>query len=322
MKIAIIDWMNMIKRYLSVYSYSSNNIEEFDFGEIIDTVTFSVLNKLCDIIYEIKPDLMFICSDLGYNKRAQSINSEYKANRKRAKSLTQEEKEKNYVEFIKNVAMTLPFPFINVNNVEADMIIRCLVNYIQRLEEEASITIVSSDSDFIQLLDNNVSIYDWYKGKIDINNWYIKHKKHENYFNSKNYAIGKAIAGDASDNISGLSGYGWKKVTKLFDILAENYGNNIIVSSIDELIDYINNIKDKIEDKNTFKFVNTMCADIIKNKNQLKDNLDIIDLNCIETPYVYKIYNEIERNTFDNPLKFNKSKLLEYMQLGRYGQEE
>ena len=58
---------------------------------------------------------MFICSDSGRNKRAIALSSgTYKANRKRSKSMTDEEKEKNYVEYIKNMMLTLPFPLLTL----------------------------------------------------------------------------------------------------------------------------------------------------------------------------------------------------------------
>ena len=315
----------MIKRYL--YTYSSDDLHDYDFGELIDTVTFQVLNKLCDIVQEKHPNLVYICSDLGYNKRAQSINSDYKANRKRAKTLTEEEKETSYVEFINNVAKTLPWPFINIKNVEADMIIRCVITFLDRYIIDKNITIVSSDSDFIQLLNKNVSIYDWYKGDVNISNWYIKHKKHDKYMNSKNYAIGKAIAGDPSDNIKGLAGYGWKRVTKLIDLLNTYImpGSDIVIDNFDNLLQYIEHIityNSKDLEPKDLNFIIKFNNDIKTNKQSLIDNLDIIDLNMIETPYLYKIYNEIESKTFDKPLSFNRKQLLDYMNLGRYGKDD
>lgn len=316
MKVLILDWFNIVKRYL--YNY---NVEEVDMGELIDTMTFSVLNKLCDVYKATSPDLLFICSDSGYNRRAKAIISDYKGNRKKGKTLSEEEKENSYVEFIKNVANTLPCPFIEVKDTEADMIIRCVINYLHNIDDTIKITIASSDSDFIQLLSKNVSIYDWYKGNVTVNNWYTLHKKHDKYLNSKNYAIGKAITGDSSDNIDGVKNWGWKKVTRLFDIINQYYDDDIIFDNILNLKNCVNEINDNnnMLNKSDKNFISGAAEMIKINSDLIVRNMSVIDLDMVETPYLYKIYSNIERQLYTNKQWFNKNELLSLMQLGRYG---
>lgn len=318
MKLLIIDWFNLVKRCLY-----TNDLQQVEFGELVDTMTFAILNRLSSAIKNNNPDLVIICSDNGRNTRAQALVSTYKANRKRAKSLTAEEKEKSYIEFIKNVAHTLPCPFIEVKNVEADMIIRCVINRLNRInKDDIDVTIASSDSDFIQLLDKHVRIYDWKKGLITEDNWYTKHQNLGERLSSKNYALAKCIAGDSSDNIPGLSGFGWKKIVKIFTYINTFYNAEIEIDSLTKLMKCLTavlNSKDDIfKTKGDKKLFENLLLAVSDNLELLTDYLSIIDLNMIETPYLYKIYNEIEANIINNKLKFNKSELIKLMQLGRY----
>ncbi len=87
MNILIIDWFNLIKRY--TYLLDDTPIED---GEFYEDITSRIINKVMKTVNEYHVDLLIVCSDLGYNHRANSLLSgEYKANRNRAKSLTQEE---------------------------------------------------------------------------------------------------------------------------------------------------------------------------------------------------------------------------------------
>lgn len=317
MKVLVIDWFNLVKRYMY------REPVESEIGELIDTVTFTVLNRLCDLYQQTCPDIMMICSDLGFNARAKSIVSDYKANRKKGKTLTEAEKENSYIDFIKRVAHTLPCPFIEAKNVEADMIIRCVVKYLHNIDKNIDIVIASSDSDFIQLLDKRVSIFDWYKGKITIDNWYLEHKKHDKYLNASNYALGKAIVGDSSDNIEGIKGWGWKKVTRLFDIINEFYKNNIVVDNLDGLVKMLNEVYKNIDSKTSdAKTIKKALEAIEINQKIIENNIKIIDLNYIETPHLYQIYAEIERQLFDAKIKFDKTQLLGLMSLGRYAKDD
>ena len=95
-------------------------------------------------------------------------------------------------------------------NMEADDLIASLTlsNF-----EDYKIYISSNDSDFYQLINDNVSIIK-YKGKnskiIDKNEFY-------NIFNfdSSKYVFYKSLVGDSADNIIGISGIGKVRATKI-----------------------------------------------------------------------------------------------------------
>jgi DNA polymerase-1 len=96
--------------------------------------------------------------------------------------------------------------------------------------------IVSSDKDLFQLIDDKTSIYAIHK-KTYVNA--------ENVFEQfritpENFAMAKAICGDAGDNIPGVKGIGFKTVVKLFPRL----GTQDVVS-LQEVFDYCNVHKDE-----------------------------------------------------------------------------
>lgn len=315
MKYIIIDWFNLVKRY--TYSRDISNLDE---AELISDITINIINRITDLVNEHKPDLVYICSDDGYNKRAAAVVGGYKSNRKKMKSLTEEEKEKNYIEYLKKVIYTLPFPFIEVKNVEADLIVYVLIKYLRKLDDRARFVIATSDSDFIQLLDDNVTIFDWYKGIITSENWCSKHKL-DVQFDYHNYALAKSIVGDKSDNIKGIHSWGWKKISRIFNIINNVYeGTNIKIDNVNDLESIIDNIlenhNDKLnnKDKTLLKNFKVILSDS-ENKKLIHSNQSIIDLSNLENPFIYKIINTINRETFERQLKYDQKELYKLLRL-------
>lgn len=310
----ILDFFNLLKRYLY-----STNLAELEQGEIVDKLTTHILNKILDCAYKIQPDLIFICSDNGQNKRANSIVKGYKSNRKKIKTLTEEEKEKDYINYLKKLVELLPVGFLEVKNVEADMIVCCLVKYLEKYENNIKITIVSNDSDFVQLLSKNVNILDWNKDIIDENNWVDKTKNIKGfYFNPKHYALAKSIVGDVSDNIKGIVGWGWKKIFRLFCYIYIQNSTNVNIENVDDLILLLNNLDMTDYELKDEKFVNKAIVTFNDNKDLIHNNMDIIDLNMLETPYIFDIMNQINSILMEKKT-FNKNEVLNMLKLDRFG---
>jgi len=317
MKYFIIDWFNLIKRYIH-----SQDISNLDEAELISGLAVNIVNRITDLINEFKPDMVYICSDNGYNRRATAILKDYKSDRKRFKSLTDEEKEKNSIEYLKKIIYTLPFPFIEVKNTEADLIIHILTRYLRRLDDKAKFIIATSDSDFIQLLDKDTIIFDWYKGEITVENWCIKYKL-DMQLNPHNYAVAKAIVGDKSDNIKGIYNWGWKKVSRLFNIIDTIYNDKVVINNINELnkviIDILNNYTNQLssKDKKLLENFKVILSDN-NNKKLIQSNQSVIDLSNLENPFIYKINSVITRETFEKKLKYDQKEFYRLLRLNIY----
>jgi len=153
---------------------------------------------------------------------------------------------------------TLPVKTIGLPKVEADDVIAYL-SEITPLSPKDKVFIVSSDKDFLQLVNENVIVYrpmekEFYTEQTVIN----KFKMSPN-----NFILYKTLMGDNSDKVKGVKGLGEKKLYKLFPELSEK----------DMTLDDIYKICE-----NKFK-ENVIYARIIQHIEELEKNYKIMDLS-------------------------------------------
>lgn len=121
-------------------------------------------------------------------------------------------------------------------NMEADDLIASLAIL---YKDNNKVYISSYDSDFFQLIDNNISIIR-YKGK---NSKIIDENEFINSFGftPNKYVFYKCLVGDSADNIKGITGIGKKRATNIvnncscFDELLNN-ANKYLPSKIAEML--------------------------------------------------------------------------------------
>ncbi len=112
----------------------------------------------------------------------------------------------------------LPIQQIGLDKLEADDIIAYLAK--QASGSNKKVTIVSSDKDFLQLVDDTIEVYAPVKKKTFTT---------ENIFEElkvlpENYNTVKALLGDNSDNLPGVKGLGIKTVVSEFPRLTKDPG--------------------------------------------------------------------------------------------------
>jgi DNA polymerase-1 len=149
-----------------------------------------------------------------------------------------------------------------IDGIEADDAIA----YIAQMYEDTckKITIVSTDRDFYQLVDNRIQVWSPIKKKM----YDVAAVQEEFGVHPNNMVIYRSFTGDASDNIPGVNGIGPKTILKLIPELAqpEEY-------SVDALIDKSrNNLK---ESKSYQKILDN--ARIIEQNYQLM-NIKLLDI--------------------------------------------
>ena len=187
MKILIIDAYNMIHR------------SRFGFAQGEHAITFTFFRSLKSEIVKHEADKVFIVSE-GVPFHRLAINSDYKGQRKPIQDdLFHKQKHE-----ILNLCLHLPVTFIRHPNYECDDVIGFLC---KNADLKDKVTIVSSDSDFIQLLDlDNVSLWNPIKKQF-VDKWPV------------DYVTWKSLKGDPTDNVSGIKGVGEKRAFNL----AENH---------------------------------------------------------------------------------------------------
>ena len=152
---------------------------------------------------------------------------------------------------------TLPVKVISLDKVEADDIIAYLSKIIPGQPED-KFFIVSSDKDFLQLVNSNTIVY----------SPIVKEFYNESTLTDKfgvlpcNFLIYKTLLGDSSDKIQGIKGLGPKKLLKLFPELSHHPVSLEDIFTISE---------------GKFK-ENIIYAKIIHERQELEKNYQIMDL--------------------------------------------
>jgi 5'-3' exonuclease len=152
----------------------------------------------------------------------------------------------------------LPVKVLSMDKVEADDIIAFLSVEMTK-NEKTQAYIVSSDKDFLQLVDDNITVYAAMEKE-----FYTPKKVKEKYgIESYNFLTYKVLMGDNSDKIPGIKGLGPKKLPKMFPQLFEDKACT--------LDDIFNIAKDNYEKHDVY------CR-IIMDYEKLKDSKKVMDL--------------------------------------------
>ncbi len=205
---------NFIRNYVVVPTLSVN-------GDPIGAVE-GFLKSLRSFLNVCKPDRVFIVWDgAGGSRKRRAIVKEYKEGRKpyrlnRNYDFENVNEEDNKIfQRVKLDAYLkdLPVTQLMVEDIEADDVIAYLCNHFPDDQK----VIVSTDKDFVQMLDKNTIIYH------PIKKIFVTPKEAKRVYNvyPHNFALVRAIVGDTSDNLKGVKSVGMKNVLKYFPFLAE-----------------------------------------------------------------------------------------------------
>ncbi len=251
--IVIVDAMNLFVR--SYAAYPTMSTHGYQMGGAI-----GFLKSLRRIVDMAKPRAIYIAWEGGGSAKRRKLYSEYKLGR-RPEKLNRfyeddipdsEENRKHQIIALLGLLKHTPMCQIYVQDCEGDDVIAYLCRGPFR---EVDKIIVSSDKDLYQLLDAKTKNYSLHK-KIFVT---AADVFEEFRVSAENFAIAKALCGDASDNIPGIKGLGFKKLAKLFPLLGTESG---LV-----LQDVLNFAASHIDESAIFKRVVESEADIRRNWN-------------------------------------------------------
>ena len=183
MKVLLVDLHNMIHRARHSFIKGEN------------ACTFNFFRQLKSEFDRHDPDLVYLVSE-GRPHHRHKISDTYKANRpKEVDEVFREQMSKIY-----SLIRCLPVNLAVHQDFECDDVIAHLASNVYCDDE---VIILSSDTDFIQLLTNkNVSLWNPIKKKF-IDPWPV------------DYLTFKSLKGDPADNIKGVPGVGEKTAMKL-----------------------------------------------------------------------------------------------------------
>lgn len=199
-KIVLIDGHNLLFRMFYGIPASIKNSKGKEIRGVI-----GFIGSLKKIIDEFKPYSLLVIFDSETSKNDNlEISEDYKANRIDYNYVVEEENPFSQLPLIKKALKYLNITYIEIENYEADDYIASIVA--SRVSNKYQFIIVSTDFDFIGLVDNNTYLY-VPRGKNSILYNEKEVIKKYNVLPSK-YTMFKALVGDKSDNIKGISGIG------------------------------------------------------------------------------------------------------------------
>ena len=254
-----------------------------------------ILNKLCRTM---KPDLVVVIWDgEGGSQKRRSVNKNYKAGRKPIRlnrdthHLTDEQVAENKIwQQMRVVEYLNQTPIIQFMepHVEADDVIAHTVQ-LPNFKGWQKV-IVSSDKDFIQLLDDETVLFRPTQGEV-LN----KNKVIEKFgIHPTNFALARAMAGDTSDNLPGIGGVGLPTVAKRFPFFREEK-ECLLAELVDHCIEQ--------GEESSLKIFHR----IVEQRNLIGKNFMIMQLY---SPSISVQRREIIKQTFDNySAEFNKTSL-------------
>lgn len=261
-RILIIDSMNRFVSSFIKSPYLTNN------GEPVGGAVGFLLS-LQKYVNCIKPDVVISVFDCGNSKRRRLINKNYKQGRKPyniakknwAVELNEHEQDAN-----KLWQLRLLFDFIDdmpiynfcVESAEADDII----SYIAQKFVNDDKVILSSDKDFVQLLDNKTLLYRPTQNEVlNTKRAVEKYGIHPN-----NWVLARSLTSDdKSDNIKGVKGVGLKTVANRFSFLKEEKQY-----LIPDIINECRKVEKKLK----------VHENILQNEEKIYQNYKISQLTC------------------------------------------
>jgi DNA polymerase-1 len=217
-KVLFVDGLNMFFR-----CWSTNPTMNEDGEHTGGMVGF--LKSLGAVIRQENPTRVVVIFDgKGGSQKRKEVFSNYKADRKvkfrvnrQYDDMMSEEDEqvslRRQLSSLANILGVLPVTTMIYDNIEADDVIGYLAK--QVIKEDEGALILSSDKDFLQLVSENIHVWNpLKKQKID------KDKLKELYgVHAENFIWYRVMDGDKSDNIDGVKGCGLKTLLKRLPVL-------------------------------------------------------------------------------------------------------
>ena len=266
-RVLIIDGLNtFIRCWTSIPTLNDN-------GDHVGAVT-GVLRSIGYAIRQTQPSRVVVVFDgQGGSHKRKKIYKGYKANRAKSKlkinraynDLMNEEEERESMKrqyvWLADILDHLPISFMMYDSVEADDVMAYISEQILKEDEQA--VIMSTDKDFLQLVNEKTIVWSPTKKKI----YNQKLVQEELGLHPNNVLIYRILDGDTSDNIPGVRGCGIKTLLKRFPELLEER-----TISSEELFQLAEEKRGKIK----------LYDDILAAKNQVLMNEKLMQLKDVD----------------------------------------
>ena len=213
-RVLIIDGLNLFLRNFAVMNVvNEQGVHIGGLGGFLRSLGF--------LIKTIQPTSAYIVFDgVGSSVNRKNLLPEYKSNRNTGKLVNweafdniddEDDAKVNQISRVIHYLKCLPVKTLSIDKVEADDIIAYLSKDLVD-KHNSKVFIVSSDKDFLQLVNSNITVYR------PIEKEFFTPEKVKVKFEipPENFILYKTLMGDNSDKIPGVKGLGPGKLFKLF----------------------------------------------------------------------------------------------------------
>lgn len=186
--------------------------------------TLGFLNMVLRLLEDYKPFTIVVAFDHPKKTFRHALEEQYKVSRKPMPDVLRPQ-----LEDIKEILRLLGFPVLEVPGFEGDDVIGSLK---ERLGEEYELLMVTSDLDFLQLLDDRTVLLQPVQGVTHLRLLRDEDLKRELGLTPSQVVDFLALSGDASDDIPGIRGIGERRAAQLLQRFGSLEG---IFAHVDEL---------------------------------------------------------------------------------------
>lgn len=206
-KLLLIDGSSVAYRaFFALY----NQIDRFKNPAGLHTNAIYGFHLMLDhMIKRVEPTHVLVAFDAGKTTFRTEMFTDYKAGRDKTPTEFREQ-----LPYIREMLTALGVPFYDLDNYEADDIIGTLDKLAEN-ENEYEVTIVSGDRDLIQLADSNTTVEISKRGVAEFEEFTPAYLMEKMGLTPKQFIDLKALMGDKSDNIPGVTKIGEKTGLKL-----------------------------------------------------------------------------------------------------------
>jgi len=261
-KILLVDGLNTFIRSFAVSPVrNQNGVHIGGIGGFLKSMGFAIRKfdpTRCIVVFDGK----------GGSKRRKKIFDDYKSGRSSSSSYNrnyefenedEDEAMKRQIVRSGQYLQCLPVTMMSIDHIEADDAIAYLSKQVYTNEDNKKI-VMSSDRDFLQLVDDTTNV--WSPTK---KNLYDREAIIDEYgVPPRNFIIWRMIEGDSSDSIPGVKYVGKKKVQDKLGDLIEREDSQ----SVDDVIEYS---KERLDESKTYER-------IVENEDVMRRNWQLMQL--------------------------------------------
>lgn len=238
-------------------------------GTMVNAV-YGFTTMLLKVIEDLEPTHLAMGIDVEGPTFRDEMYEEYKEHR--------EEKDQELYDQIPlthEVAEAFNIPIYSKQGFEADDILGTIAKHIDELDgNDTEVLIVTGDKDMLQLVDEKVNIALIKKGITNLEVYDIEAVKEEFGFDPKTIIDYKALKGDSSDNIPGISGIGDKRSKKLIDK----------IGGVEEIFEQLEQEDPKLQEEFTDHIIDKLKegredAEVSKKLATIKTDVEDIDFS-------------------------------------------